>query len=69
MKANSYTAMRGMLVGYLKEFQQLEQEEPEIAKRLGFEGYVHFSTLCLFGNEQHEVLERVAENTDVLRKS
>jgi hypothetical protein len=56
-----------MLRGYLEEFKRLEQQEPEVAKRLGFAGFVQFMDTRFYQNERFEQLERLASDVADLR--
>ena len=68
MASNEYVDTRDILVMYLENFKKLEQEEPEVAEKIGFAGYVQFLNDRYFSNEQYELLERIADILEVPNK-
>jgi hypothetical protein len=58
-----------MLRDYLEDFKKLEQQEPEVAKRLGFAGFVQFRDSRFYNNERFEQLERIANDVAGLRSA
>jgi hypothetical protein len=56
-----------ILRNYLEDFKKLEQQEPEIAERLGFAGFTQFMDTRLYQNERFGQLERMASDVADLR--
>jgi len=62
MEDIEYKETRETLVSHFQAFKRLEQDEPELAQKLGFTGFLLYDSLQIIGNEQRELLEQIADN-------
>ncbi|MDB5268017.1 MAG: hypothetical protein JWP58_1057 [Hymenobacter sp.] len=64
-----FNNQREFLLQCFEEFTQLQNENPAMAKALGFPGYVQYTTTVYHGFEQLEQLQGLADTMDKVRKA